>query len=397
MPRPRAIVAALALLASFAAGRAPAMAQDGPPPTFVRAVPAKQELLQPRRRVTGELRAVARSSVATIEPGLVRSLPIEYGDFVKAGDVLAKLDQRRLDLTKARLLGRKDVARAVIEARNAELGIRARDLENLERLGQRDAANPKQIADARSEQLIAQARALEAERDLEVLAAELDLIETRIKDKTVTAPFDGVVVRKLTETGQWLGEGEAIAEIVAVASFDAWLNVPQQLAAEIRRADARLDLLVDVLDQRLEDQRPTIVPLLDPTVRTVPAYVRLDNDTGLLAPGMSVTAWIPMGEPAEFITVPRDALLRRDTGTSVFVAGPAGPDQFMAMPAPVVVLFETGGRAAVRSLQIQDGTLVVTEGNERLFPMMPIAISNGPAQEEGPPPSEANAAPGGPP
>ncbi len=105
--------------------------------------------------------------------------------------------------------------------------------------------------------------------------------------------------------------------------------------------------------------------------------VTLDNSFGQLAPGMSLTAWVPTGKTAKRLTVDKDAVLRNETGTAyVYVARRQGPQSSstpaVATPVNIKELFPVGRRVVVESRNLQDGDLVVIEGNERLFPGMPI-------------------------
>ena len=62
------------------------------PPSSVRVDPARMENVQETRRVTGNLRAITRSRVGTLEEGRVIDFPVIEGQHVKRGEVLAKLD-----------------------------------------------------------------------------------------------------------------------------------------------------------------------------------------------------------------------------------------------------------------------------------------------------------------
>jgi len=101
--------------------------------------------------------------------------------------------------------------------------------------------------------------------------------------------------------------------------------------------------------------------------------VRLENAEGHLAPGMSVSAYVPTGDQADRLTISRDAIMRNATGAFVYVSRQTDPKAPpAAMPADVQVLFNAGERVAVQSPMLQAGDLLVVEGNERLFPTAPI-------------------------
>jgi RND family efflux transporter MFP subunit len=349
-------------------------AQGGPPPSAVRVGTVERRLLQERRKVTGTLRAVARAKIATIEPGLVVELPVVEGQIVKAGDKLAVLDDRRLKLDVTRLDARRAVAVATEQVRQAELSLEQRDVDALRGLASRGATNPKELADAESMVAIAEARLIAAQRDLEVIAAEAELARTRLSDTVITAPFDGVIISKNTEHGQWVAEGDAIAEMIASGVYHAWLDVPQRFVGHVTAPNAMIHVEIEAAGRFVEPTPPTVVPLVDATARTFNIFVPVADPENQLAPGMSVTGWVPTGARAEHLTLPRDALLRNQAGFFVYVARRNGPGPASAVPVKITVLFEVDDRVAVAAPELDDGDQVVVEGNERLFPMMPITF-----------------------
>ena len=346
----------------------------GRPPTPVRAEPVVVAEVQEHRQITGDLRALARSNVATIEAGLVVECPIEEGDVVKRGDVLARLDDRRVVLELRRIEAQAKSAQATVAERAAEVRRRQRDYELLTQLSQSSAGNPKELADAESDLQVAQARHEQAERDVEVLHAQAELLRTRLEDTVITAPFDGVIVTKHTEVGQWLGAGDPLTEIVSVGAFDAWLSVPQSYAEAVTQKGVEVGIQVRASQRRYPPTAPRIIRQVDPIARTFHLVVRVEDEEDHLAPGMSVTGWVPTGQRARHLLLPRDALLRNQAGFFVYQVSqrPGAPAQ--ALPRQVEMLFEYEAFVAIRPGGLEEGDLVVTEGNERLFPMMSVAI-----------------------
>jgi multidrug efflux pump subunit AcrA (membrane-fusion protein) len=109
---------------------------------------------------------------------------------------------------------------------------------------------------------------------------------------------------------------------------------------------------------------------------------------------MSVTAYIPTGRAVEQLTVHKDAVMRNAAGAYLYVARGGGAEESaggpaVAAPVQVDVKFPVGDRVVVTAAGLQAGDLVVIEGNERLFPMMPITplakgAGAGPAAAGGP-------------
>ncbi len=91
---------------------------------------------------------------------------------------------------------------------------------------------------------------------------------------------------------------------------------------------------------------------------------------------MSLTAWIPTGAIAKRLLVSRNAILRNEAGAFLYVTrqtqGAAGGEAARAVPIRVTVSFGVGDRVVVQGPGLAEGDLAVVEGNERLFPMMPV-------------------------
>ena len=352
---------------------APAAHAQGPPPTPVLVDAVRKESVQESRVVTGDVRAARRSWLAAEEPGLVLEIGVREGQSVAEGDVLARLDAGRLELQLATLAAELASSEASLEVSREEAALAERDLEILSALAERRAANPKELADARTQASVARARVDKAAREVDVIQARRAELADRVDQMTIRAPFDGVVVARGSEAGQWLGVGEPLVELVSAKELEAWLDVPQRFIAALAAGTSPLSLRVDATGEVIELSERRVVPDVDPRARTFRIVVPIDLGGRTLVPGMSVTAWVPTGEMADHLTVSKDAILRNETGEYLYVArggGEGAPAQ--AMPLPVEVLFRSGSRAVVRAESLAPGDSVVVEGNERLFPMAPV-------------------------
>ncbi len=348
----------------------PAQAQGGPAAVVVDAV--RLEPVQEHRKVTGELVALRRSMVATQEGGLVIEMPVREGQRLEAGQVIARLDSKRLELELARAKADGDAIESLIEERNAELAWKSQELELYKQSAERGAVGVKEMIEAESAHTIAAARARWAQNQQTLNQATLDLLQDRLDDTTIKAPFDGIIVTRQAELGEWVGEGDAIVELVSIGRIEAWLDVPQQYFDAVTSADLEISIRVDASGHTIRTGDLRIVPLMDRRARSFELVAAMDDAGGRLTPRMSITAWIPTGATADRLTVSRDAVLRNNAGAFVYVArgGDEGPAQ--AMPVNVKELFPAGRRVVVESAGLQAGDLVVVEGNERLFPMMPV-------------------------
>lgn len=350
-----------------AAGKADQPAQDaGAPPALVRVAQASQRPLQTRWDAIGRLVELRRATVAAEVSGKVLKLDVEEGQRVVGGTtVLAEIDGTWTQL-------RLQSAQATIRSIEARLNQSRRDLAYLEELAKRGSANIKEVEDAR-----AAVDALVAELDAAV--ADHNLQQERMRRLQVLAPFDGVIIARHTEAGQWVQEGSPIVELITVGQIDAVIDVPERFIANLRLGD-QVPLKIEALGLEVQGQVVSIIPSGSNAARTFPVKIRLDDQDGLLKPGMSVIGYVPMSEARLHLAVPRDAVQFSARGAVVWTLETGEGPLPVASMVPVQVLFAQDQWFAVQALtqaQLADGQPVVVEGAEMLFPGRMLIVQNG--------------------
>lgn len=362
--RPRNFIGAMAI----AAATLGAAAQ---PAANVRLDAVREEVVAQRRDATGQIVTLRRSVVATQEPGLVLELDLELGDTVEAGEIIARLDDDRARLEVQRWEARIEADNALVEQREAEKDRAERDLGRIQQLATRASAGESELDQARTEVQSRKAQLSEAKATLRTSQAELALAKRTLEDMTIRAPFDGRVVSKLTEAGQWVGQGDGLVTIVSLTQLEARADIPERSVGALQVSDGVIELKIPALDKRLSGQLIRIVPEADSLSRLFPIRIRVEDPEGRLRPGMSLTAVVPTGESGPALTISEDAILRNAAGEYVyFDAGGT------AQIAPITRLFAANGRVAVRSQVLRPGMLLVVEGNERMYPTQALNVLN---------------------
>lgn len=370
-------------------------AQGGPPPARVEVDAVRTEEVTNLRRVTGEVRTLRRSLAAAQVEGLVQEVHFDAGDRVGEGEIIARLDPELATLEVQRANADVAAAQADEAQWQAELDRAQRDLARLESLAQRGSANDSELDAARTTVESNRARRASAEARRLRAVAELALAERRLKDKTVLAPFDGQLVRKIAEVGEWLGEGDAVAEIVSLTEVEARIDVPEHLIPTLPEPGGSVPVRVPGLGESADvaGTLVAVVPSADPLARMFPVRIALENEDERMRPLMSLTAMVPTAEQQMRTTVHKDAVLRDDAGTFVYVAmpsgggpgGPGGPNgggggpggpSHAATPMRVDVLFAVGERLVIREGGVRPGMQVIVSGNERVFPTQQLIIMN---------------------
>lgn len=372
--RPRTLPRLLFALLATALLAPAALAQPASP---VAVDPVRRESVTRMHRITGEIAARRRSTVASEEPGIVLRVPFDAGDTVKAGEVLAELDSAILELNLREQEAELAEAQASVDEHRARSEWADADLQSLEELQARGAAQPKEISDKRSEALAERAALRQAQESVRLAQARIDLIKQRLENKTILAPFDGVIVIKLAEVGQWVGVGGDIAELVELGQVDAVLDVPESLVSQLS-VGMSLEILPAAFEDAVIGSIRAIVPIGDPRARTYPVKVALENEDGRYKPGMAVKGWVPSKEFDEALTVSRDAVLMSPTGPYVYAVRDGA-----AYPVNIDIRSSAGIGRFVVSGPLEEDVLLVTEGNEKLYPTAKVMIVRNEAEAAG--------------
>ncbi|MBZ0256317.1 efflux RND transporter periplasmic adaptor subunit [bacterium] len=342
-------------------------------PASVRADAVRMEDVQERRPVTGSLRAKYRSLVAALEEGRLVEIAADEGDFVKKGDLLARVDDRRLKAQLDGLEAQRQITLAQNEAKRAQLKNAQWNLNRLKPLWEKKLTTEQDIQTAETQVSVNEAEVAAGERTLEQIKSSLDLLKIRLDETHIYAPFDGIVVERSAELGEWITPGDLVVTLISTGTIEAWLEAPERIAYLFQNVEEKIQIQISASDEDLAPESVRVIPQVDPRVRTMFIVAELKMDENHLAPGMSVTATLPTGERRARLTVSKDAVMRQETGFFVYKAQP-GQDGYVAAPVPITRLFNSGERVVIESPGLQEGDQVVVEGNERLYPMTPIAL-----------------------
>jgi RND family efflux transporter MFP subunit len=269
--------------------------QENPSPPAAQspAVPVRVLTVEPQRRLAteeavGTIRAKLRATVEAKVSGRIERLGVVPGQTVKAGELLAQLDAREI---QARL----DQAFAAREQL-------ARDTERLRRLLKDNAVSRQEFENVESRHRVAVAAVTEA--------------ETMLGYARITAPFAGVVTRKLADVGDLAAPGKPLVELEDPTALRLEAEVPEALITRVRLGD-KLPVRMAAAETGLEGVVSEVAPVADPVSRTF--LVKLDlPPAAALRSGQFARVAVPVGESA-VLRVPAGAVLQRGQMELVFI------------------------------------------------------------------------------
>jgi len=262
--------------------------------------------------IDGSLQALQQSTVAAQLSGNVLQLAVKAGDRVKAGQLLARIDERDTQAGLAR--SEAAVAQADAELRNARL-------------------NAERSRDLRAQGFISQAALDVAETQFRAAQAGLQQAQSGRSQAAlarafaaVTSPFDAVVLATHVEAGELATPGRPLVTLYAPGRMRAVVQLPASRSVAARSATAVQVQLPGGADSPwVTPAARTELPGTDSVSQTIEWRLDLSAaDSAGLQPGQSVRvryrgAAVPAAASGR-LTVPAAAVLRRGELTAVYAA-----------------------------------------------------------------------------
>lgn len=335
-----------------------ALAQDA---QLVEVAPVRFESVEISRPLVATLDAVMRTSVASEVDGRVASRAFDDGQLIKANHELVTLDTELMqaDLTAADAM--VSAAEAELNRAHVELKRTERELKRQTELFEKNVSPEKELLDARSAYEAAEADIKTKEASVAQRKAGRDRIATEIRKSKVFAPFDAHVAKRRVEVGQWVKQGDVVADLVQLDPLYVVVAVPDVIAGQIGTGD-RASITLDALPGKtLEAPVTHIMPEADMASRMVRMQLTLDNKQMALRPGFLARV-VFRKQSGQSLVVPKNAVVTSAQGSHVVLA-----NNNVAAVVPVQVLKSNASDAVIQG-ELKAGDLVVTRGNETLFP-----------------------------
>ena len=279
---------------------------------------------------SGYVTARRAATVSSKVTGKVTEVLIEEGMKVKAGQVLAQLDDSNV---KASL----DVAVAQLASAKAALAETGAQLKDADQEFQRTTELAKQHIASQADLDLAEsnANALQAhlaQQKLDIIVADRQVAEwqQQMDDMIIRAPFDGVITTKDAQPGEMISPVSAgggftrtgIGTIVDMKSLEFEIDVHESYINRVEPGQPVEATLDAYPDWKIPCKVIAIIPTADRDKSTVKVRVGFDQLDTRILPDMSVkVAFHDTGATAagHAVMVPKDAVLSRDGRDVVFV------------------------------------------------------------------------------
>lgn len=226
----------------------------------------------------GFAEAVDDIMVSAYESGRVDAVMVKVGDRVKAGQVIAMLDQtpQRIAVEAAETVAGMRGGLDLATADQALHDLRFRQLKVLAANGN---ARPEEVDRAAAEFEMSAARFVNAKEEVARREFELKQAQEQFRRRQVISPVDGVVAKLLVDIGEYVLPSDlTVVRIINTSELKAVFNVP---AAEAVRMSIGQAVRVEFtgIARSAEGAIDTISPMIDADSGTISIAVRIDNSS----------------------------------------------------------------------------------------------------------------------
>jgi RND family efflux transporter MFP subunit len=330
-----------------------ATAQEMPPAQVIVTKVVQEEIAQ-NQSMIGTLYYERVSHVSSELAGLVAEVHIREGDHIKQGAPVIILNTEILDLdiklTKTR------IDQIALRIEKAE-----KNFKRLERLYAKEGVSEKDYEDA-----------LYSFQDLskEKLATEANLQKLLVQKKrsNIKAPFDGLVLSKNVDLGDWIQQGKEIVTIGSTNDLFVQVPVGETMLRHITIGDS-VPVNINAFDRDLTGTIHAIAPKADPQTKNIFLKVKIPAQKDI-AENMSATIFVAASAQKMLAIIPRDALIKFQGKDFVYTV-----KEGKAAILPVNIVAFLGQRVGVDNPYIVPGMPVVIEGNERLRPDQAVVVA----------------------
>ncbi len=297
----------------------------------VKAVVLKEQALTDQLAVSGSIIPDEEVNLSFETSGKITDIHFREGARVKKGELLAKINDAPLQAELRKLKSQLRLFQDRMYRQNALL----------------------------EKEAVSQEAVQEAQTNLATLQAEIDVVEARIAQTELRAPFDGVVGLREVSLGTYASPTTAVARLTKTNPLKIEFSVPERYAGVLKAGNN----LVFTVEGDLEERKAKVYATdshVDMGTRTYTVRALYDNSDGRLVPGRYVSVSLTTREYDNTLAVPSQAVVSEMGVDKVFVCRNG-----VAVPVEITKGLRTDAYVQVlRGLSV--GDTVITTGTMQL-------------------------------
>lgn len=317
----------------------------------VSVITVKEDDIKDLLSLTGNILPNAQVTVFSLVPGEVEKIFVKEGDYVRKGEVLARIDYERISLAL-------EQAKAAYELGKVSLDAAEKEYNRMKGLYQKGSISEQQMDGIET-------RYRQAKAQYDQLKAAYELAKVQANDAQIKAPINGIIAKKFLDEGEIIVASSMMKNSPLVTIVDMDKVKISAYVIEKKLAQLRLGLPANIKVDAYPDRSfigsiTRISPIIEPTSRSFEIEITIDNPDRLLKPGMFAKVEIILQEKTNVPVINLDALNREDGNIFVFKVE---KDVVKKVPIQLGITVENRGEV-VSGLGVGDKVVLI--GRQRL-------------------------------
>lgn len=316
-----------------------------------------QSSYQRKINAVGRVESTQQAIMGFERSGTLQLATVDDGASVEKGQLLAQLDDERLQAQRSE-------ATATVERAKADARLAKVSEKRIERLVKDKLESQQRLDEAREQAASAQAFVTQVE-------ASLLRIDVELQKSKIYAPFDGTVITRHVDPGSVVNLGQSVFILQEKGAAEARFAMGADQAFQLNVGD-EFALQVPALTRNSQSRASvnatvkSISNARNLNTRTVDVIFRIQDDAFVLS-GDLVTLSLPQTINESGVWLPKSALASGVRGLwTVYTVSGAG-DERKIIPKFVSILYHTADHAYVSGTLVE-GDFVVVQGVHRLVP-----------------------------
>jgi membrane fusion protein (multidrug efflux system) len=269
-------LAAFALVTAACGGNESAAAENPIPASVVQLAPenvttAKMGQMAAGPTVSGQLTAAREATVRAQVGGSIVALPVDRGQSVPAGALVAKIASRDLEASF-------ESSKAAVTSAETALAVARTEHQRTEALVKGGALAARDVEQTRNAVSVAEAQ-------LAAAKARQQSVWQQIDDTSVKAPFAGIVSARPASLGDVVAPGTELVTIIDPSSLRLEALVPSDQIAQVKPG-APVHVSIRGVEGGVVGKVDRVSPSADPVTRQVSIFVSIPNQGGRLIAGL---------------------------------------------------------------------------------------------------------------
>jgi RND family efflux transporter MFP subunit len=243
----------------------------------------------------------------------------DAGDFVQHGQVVAELEDAKLEEAVTYAQAALHLAQAQLQAEQTRLAQSEKHYKRQAELARSGVSTPQQREDSETQVHVGKAEVDLAQARVDQANADLLHANLALNDARIVAPMSGFVAERHADVGELSKPEVVLMRIVDISTVKTVIHIVERDYPKVlpgQQAHITVDAFPDL---QFEGKVVRKAPVLDPLTRTADVFIEIPNREKLLKPGMHARVRLVFNRHKEAKVLPVAALMDDGQQRTVFV------------------------------------------------------------------------------